>query len=221
MSNWTATIERYIAEGKTVSGGKGDKTAKASEVAQANFTNTLTKAFQAQYGKQSDLLAILTKTLSPQLANPTGLSAATKAAMTTNAIETSATTFQNALKGTQAITASHGGPTALPSGVQEQITGQLAGQQAASETSGLENIQQQDENLKQSNYWNAVNGLNGVAAQTNPLGYANGATGSSGAVAGLSQAFTQSNQSQLLGALGGVVGGGLSAAGSIWGNKKP
>jgi hypothetical protein len=44
--NWTQTIERYLAEGRTVSGGKGDSTLKAQEQAQANFTNTLMGSYQ-------------------------------------------------------------------------------------------------------------------------------------------------------------------------------
>lgn len=210
---WTQRIEMYLQEGRSVSGGKGDKTAQASEASQASFNSTLQGAFAKQFSAQTDVLNYLKGTLEPQIKNPTGLDQATKSAMNTNVIDNAATTYQNALKGVQARTAGQGGPTALPNGVQAQVAGQLAGQEAGTESQGLLGVQQQDAALKQQNYWNAVNGLNGVASQTNPLGYAGAATSGSNAVAGLSEAYTQSNQSQLLGALGGIAGGAGTAFG--------
>lgn len=205
--SWYLTIEKYIQEGRTVSGGKGDQVDKAAEASQASFNSTLQSAFSSQFGKQSDITNFLSGKLESQINNPTGLDDATKASMTSSTINNAATTYQNALKGVQAQTETRGGPTALPSGVGAQIQGQLAGQEAGTESSGLEAIQQQDAQLKNSNYWNSVNGLNGVASQINPLGYAGASTSGAGAVSNLSSAFTQSNQSQLLGALGGLAGG--------------
>jgi hypothetical protein len=198
---------------------KGDKTIQGTEQSQANFSNTLQKAFAAQYANQKQVLDFLQGTLKPQIENPTGLDPATKAALNSQVINQSAEDFQNSLKGANAITAGRGGATALPSGVEAQITGQLAGQQASAESSGLTSVQEEDQQLKQQNYWNAVNGLNGVAAQVNPLGYAGQASGAAGEVAGLGQAYKTSQQSQLLGALGGLAGGAGTALGGYFGGK--
>jgi len=223
MLNWTATVERYISEGRTVSGGKGDSTAKDAEKSQAAFTTTLQNAFKTQFATQQNVLKFLTGKMEAGITNPQGYDAATKSALNTNVIQDSATNFQNALKTAQAIDATHGGK-GLPSGVQEQITGQLAGAQANSESAGLNQVQQQDAQLKQQNYWNSVNALNGTAAQINPLGYAGGANSGSGAVAGLSEAYSQSQQTGFLntlgnsfaGTLGKTLGGGNMTPGSGW-----
>jgi hypothetical protein len=211
MSNWTLIIERYLTEGRTVAGGKGDSDAKTAENNQTAFNQKLMKIFNAQYADQKGVLDYLKGKLQPMIDAPQGYDPATLAAMKSNAIDQNATNYQNALKGVQANMAGKGGPTGLPSGVEEQISGQLAGQEAATQTSDLQEIQVQDANLKQNNFWNAVNGENGVAAQLNPLGYAGQATSGSNAVAGLSEAYKSSKSSQLMGALGGIAGGALSA----------
>ena len=206
---WTERIEQYLREGRTVSGGKGDQTAKASEVASAAFQNTLTQAFKTQFAKQQGVLDFLNGKLTASVNNPQGLSPTAKAALDTGAIEGVGGQYQNALKTEQAQTAARGGSD-LPSGVEAQIQGQLSGAAAGETSSELRNNALVDEQLKQQNYWNSVNGLNGVSAQINPLGYSGEANSAGNTTAGLSQAFTASNQSQLLGALGGIVGGGLS-----------
>ncbi len=58
-----------------------------------------------------------------------------------------------------------------------------------------------------------------IVNSQNPLGYAGAATSGSNAVAGLSQAVTASNQSQLLGALGGIAGGVGTALSGPLGSK--
>lgn len=217
--NWYLTVERYLTEGRSVSGSKGDALDKQQEQSQVNFNNTLQQAFSSQFGKQSDITNYLTGKLESQINNPTGLDDATKASMTSSAINNAATTYQSALKGVQSRMSTEGGPTALPNGVQSQIAGELAGQEANTESSGLEAIQQQDAQLKNTNLWNATSALGGNATTINPLGYGNAATSGSGAVSNLSSAFTQSNQSPLLGALGGIAGGIGSAFGG-WLTKK-
>lgn len=219
MNSWSQIIDRYIAEGRTVSGGKGDQTIKTAEQNSLNFSNTLQAAFAKQFGAQTDVLNFLKGKLQPMIDNPTGLSPQALATMRSSAINNTATTYQNALKATQARTAGEGGPTGLPSGVQAQIQGQLGGQQASSEADQLNQIQMQDESLKQQNYWNAVNAENGIAAETNPLGYASDATTANSDVGALGAAFKQSQQSQLLGALGGLAGGVGTAVGGYFQGK--
>lgn len=217
-STWSATISLYITEGRTVSGGKGDDTAKQAEKQQLDFNGQLMKIFSAQYGQQKDVLSFLQNKLEPNISNPQGLDQSTKSAMTANAIDTNATNYQNALKGVQANTASRSGATTLPSGVDEQIRGQLAGQEAGTQTAALQNIQTQDAQLKQQNYWNSVNALNGVSAQINPLGYSSSANQGGGTLAGLSSAYSSSQQTGFWNTLGNSFAGGLGKGLATGGN---
>jgi hypothetical protein len=98
--------------------------------------------------------------------------------------------------------------------------GALKGAQASDTAGALNTIELNDENLKENNYWNAMNVLSGnVASQYNPLGYSSSVNGAADATANLGQAYNASKQSQLLGALGGIAGGAGAALGGYFGRK--
>lgn len=207
MNKWTATINRYLSEGRTVSGGKGDDTLKAQEQAQAAFTNTLMQSYQQQFGRQSQILDFLTKQMEPMIQNPQGFSPQALTAMRTGASDTNAMQFKNASQALNTQLTARGGATDLPSGVDAQLRAGMAEAGAQNEAEAQNQITLQNEQLKQQNYWNAVNALSGNAAQFNPTGYANSATSGSQAVGDLGTAYKNSQSSQLLGALGGIAGG--------------
>ena len=199
---------------------KGDNTAKQAEQQQMQFNAKLMNIFSTQFANQQSTLNYLKGVLTPMINNPTGYSAAALAAMRTGATDQLSTAYQNAQKANQNVEAVRSGDLASGSGVNAQINASLLNSEATDKANAQNNITLQDENLKESNYWNAINGLNGIAAENNPLGYAQTATQGAGAVANLSQAVTASDQSQLLGALGGAVGGALSGAGQAGGFGK-
>lgn len=218
-------ISLYLSEGRTVSGGKGDQTDLAAEKSSKAFSDTLQNAFTAQYGKQSAVNSFLTSKLTDMATNPTGFSATGKAALNTGAIDSTAASYQNALKAQQANSAVHGGND-LPSGVQAQIQGQLGGAAAGQLSGELNSNAVADAQLQNQNQWNALSGLQGVSNADNPLGFAGASTSATGNIAGLSQAYTASNQSQLMSTLGGIVGGvgGAFATGglsTLMGGGKP
>jgi hypothetical protein len=199
---------------------KGDETAQAAERQQAAFNTQLMGIFTKQFGAQQDVLKYLQGKMQPMIDSPTGFSADAEAAMRTGASEQVAGSYQNATKALANQRAQRG-DAGLPSGVDAQIDAQV-GAAAASDSARAQNdITLQDEQLKQGNYWNAINVLNGVGAQYNPQSYAGLYNQGAGNVANLSQAYNASKQSQLMGVLGGVVGGGISALGSLYGAKKP
>lgn len=210
--NWSLTIERYLAEGRTVSGGKGDKTLQQSEQQQAGFNKKLMAAFSTQFGKQSAILDSLTSRLQPMIDNPTGFSPEALAALRTSASDTNAGQFLGAQKALNSQIAGRQDASALGSGVDAQLRAGVAQAGAQNEANSQNNITLQNEQQKQQNFWSSINALSGNAAQYNPLGFAGGATSGSGAVANLGQAYQSSKQSQLLGALGGVAGGAGQAA---------
>jgi len=210
----TERINQYLREGRTVSGGKGDNTLKQSEQQQAQLNQQLSQAFTTQFGKQSQILSYLQGKLQPMIDNPTGFSPEALTALRTSASDTNSQQFNNAQTALNDQLAARGGAGALPSGVDAQLRAQLAQGGAQQEASTQNQITLNDEQLKQQNYWNAINALSGNASQLNPLGYSGGATAGAGAVAGLGQAYKASQASPLLGALGGIAGGVLSGAAS-------
>ncbi len=219
--SWTETIERYIREGRTVSGGKGDSTLKSQEQAQANFSNQLMSTFQTQFAKQSNILDFLNGKMQSVINNPQGYSPEALAAARTNATENSANSFASAQQQLNNQLAARGG-NGLPSGVDAQLAAQTARAGAAQNATAQNQITLQNEDQRLNNYWQALGVLSGNANQYSPLGYAGGAQSGAGAVAGLGSAYQNSKQSPLLGALGGLAGGALSGAGTkLLGNTMP
>lgn len=199
---------------------KGDDTAKAAENQQMQFDQQLMSIFSQQYANQSGILNYLKGQLEPSItAGGKGYSDADLAAMRTSASDTNAANFQNAEQAlnNKISMASGGSKLTGVSGAALESQAGLLNAEAQQEAGSQNQITEANANLKQQNYWAAINALNGVSAQVNPLGYASGATQGSGAVAGLSNAVTNANQSQLLGALGGIAGGGLAGLGTAIG----
>jgi hypothetical protein len=192
--------------------GGGDSTARGQEHDSAGFAATLRDAFTQQFGHLQDVMSFLTNKLTGQVNNPTGFSPQAKAAMTTNAMQTTATDYANAKAAAQAASAAHGGST-LPNGVQAQIQGQLAQAGANEQTSQLNNINLADEQLKEENQWRAISGLEGVAGMENPTQYSSAANQTENAIAGLSEANTASQNADM-----GPVNGLLSGLGQGFGS---
>ena len=189
---------------------KGDSTAKQSEQQQAAFNQTLRQSFATRFATQNDILSKLNGVFSGIVANPQGFTPTTLAALNTNNLENSATDYQNATKAAQASAAAHGG-NGLPSGVQAQIAGQLASAGANETAQGQRQIALANADQQQRNFWAALSGETGIANTEDPLGYASGATSGSGAVAGLSKAYTDSKGPGWGSILGGIAGGVASS----------
>lgn len=202
----------------SVSGGKGDSAIKAQEQQQLGFNNQLQNIFTQQFGQQSGILNFLNQKLTSQVNNPTGFTPAQMAALNTNNIQGSAGAYASAQQATQQAEAARGGST-LPSGVSAQLSAQNANAGAAQEAQGANQIQLANAQQQQSNYWNALSGLSGVAQQENPNAYASNFNQGSGNVGSLGQAYNQTQQSQLMSTLGGLAGAGVSAFGNYEANK--
>lgn len=194
---------------------KGDPVLQQEEQSTAAFDDTLRNIFQAQYGKQSAITTYLTNQMEPLISKGgQGYSPAALASMRTSATDTLSNQFQGALRATNA-TMQRG----LPSGVNAQISDSLLSQEAQAQAAAQRDITQQNEDLKQQNYWNSINVLNGQAATLNPLGYSGQSISGAGAVAGLGEAYKSSQSSQLLGALGGIASGAGSALGGYFAGR--
>jgi len=213
----------FVADVKDYSGpwalAKGDKTAKEAEKQQLAFSKQLMDIFGKQFQHQMEIFNFLKGKLEPMIDHPTGYSPEALAAMRTSATENITQQTDNAQRALQTQQFALGGRD-LPSGVNEMQFGALKGLEAGKIADTQNQITLADENLKQQNYWNAMNALNGQQALLNPLGYAGAANQGFGNVANLSQAYTQSQGPGIAGILGGVVGGAFSGAGQAGGFGK-
>jgi hypothetical protein len=188
----------------------GDSILRTSENAWQNFSKQLSNDFASQYNNQSAIYAGLTSTLTNEMNNPHGFSPATLSALRGGTTDNIATQFNNArqnIQAGQAANGSFGGD--VKSGVAAQISGQLAGQQASAEASGLDTIEQQDAQLKQSNFWNAEQGLQGVAAGEDPTAIAKQANSAAAETGQLGSEYFQTDQSGFGDMLGKSFANGL------------
>jgi len=204
----------YEYEGEVALCKGGDKTVEAGEHSQQGFINTLMGTFRQQFGASSAILNFLNNRLTQMATNPTGFAPSTKAALTTNAIQQSATDVANAQRAANTAAAAHGG-NGLPSGVQAQVAGQIQAAGANEETDALNNIRLADAQQQQENYWNAIKGLSGVASAEDPTAYGSLVNSGQGALAGLSNADTGAKQTgfgnSFANGFGSALGKGLGS----------
>lgn len=190
----------------------------AASKQQLTFDTQLMDLFQKQYADQKDTLDFLKNTLKPVISDAEagkGFSADELAAMRTTASDTISQQFQNAQAAlNQELRTS--GDANIPSGVTVGADAALLSQQAQTEAGTQNQITVANAQQARNNLFNAVNALNGVAAQVNPLGYGSEATGGSGAIAGLGgaqsslqNAITSANNSSFFGKLMSGISQGI------------
>jgi hypothetical protein len=193
----------------------GDRTLRAGESAQNQFNSTLTNAFNAQFGNQQNVLNFLTNKLQATVNNPQGFSPEALAAARSSAIENTAGNYANAARTVNNQIAARGG-SALPSGVNAQIQGELAAGAANQESQNLNQINLANEQQRQNNYWNAVQGLSGTANMYNPNGIAGEVNAGTNALTNIGQAFNATTQqgfgATFLHGFGSALGKGLGTA---------
>src|SRR5260221_744123 len=185
---------------------------------QLAFNTQLMDLFQKQYANQKSVLDFLTNTVKPIVAQSLagkGFDASTEAAMRTSANDTLSQNFQNAQAALNQ-TLKTSGDANVPSGVTVGADTGLLNQEAIAKSQAQRDITVQSASLANSNLWNSLNALNGVAAQTNPLGYGSEATSGSGAVAGLGEsqsalqnAITSASSNSFFGKLASGIATGI------------
>lgn len=159
--SWTKTIERYLREGRTVSGGCGPSAAMKSinQNIQAFAGQVQTEA-GAVFGAASSVFNnIMNATKGIISGGPSqyGYSAGEQSALTAQAVNAGATEARN-LKGAAAseVGAIGGGNTVTPAGIQ-QATVMSAEQKAAADTAAAENqIETQGYEVGRENYNTAL-----------------------------------------------------------------
>lgn len=199
------------------------KEQKEISQAQTKFYNTMTNSYQQAFGNNQAIQSLLTAGWDPIFKagiNQEGFSGAEKAALQTGATEKVAGEYAKAAKALGESQAARGGGNVpgLSSGADEQAREELAAA-GAKESSTLSNqITEEDYALGRQNYLAAAGALSGVAAGYNPVGYAGAATGAGSAAAETANQIAQANNAWMapvFGAVGGVLGGGLSPGGFL------
>lgn len=209
---------------------------KAIGAEQEAFFKQLTQMTSQMYGRFTDLADRLTgswKAVLDRGINQLGFDPSEKRAMDTAATEHVADNYTKArTAASNAIAASGGGDSTMPSGAKAELSAQIESA-AAGESSDLENkIQQADYATGRQNYLDASGALSGVMSMENPVGFANAATSSGmaaentqkdiaaadsawmapvfGAIGGIASGFAS-------GGFGGFGGGGKSSGVGGWG----
>lgn len=151
-------IDRYIREGRTVSGGKGSDSAAA--VRDKEF------AMQKQsFDTQMAMIKQLTGALSPYLSGTRGFSPAAMAGMTSQFLNSNNQTFNQAGQMTREALGARGNLGTNPAGGDyARGLSNLLGAKAGSQSQGLLGLQVQNALQAQNNMFNAGNILSGNAA---------------------------------------------------------
>lgn len=202
------------------SGGKIAKTDEALQQAQAAMTNTLNQDYSTTFAEQQQLLKAQQARLNYIASNPMGYTPQQLATSRTAINENTASAARRALGAAAAFAAAHGGAD-TGSGALGEIAGDIASSAAQSKAQQLAELSNQNEQMKQANFWNAVQGLNSVGSE---LGGAGGtAIGGAGESANTSinagsgaLAAKQAGWQDIGGVLsgvGGIVGGVLGTGG--------
>ncbi len=189
-------------------------TEEANFQASADMTNTLQADYKTAFANNQSILGNLTTTLNNAVAKPQGFTSPQMAALRTGAMDTVSSQFGSAKAAAGAAAARYGGDVA--SGVQGGVMGNLAGEEAGVESNQQNQITGADAELKQANYWKGISGLQNVAAQYNPTGFAGAATSSSAATTGAANAVSAEKQqswNNAFGVVGGIAGLATAAAG--------
>ncbi len=224
-SNWTSVVERYLAEGRTVSGGKGASTADQQRQAEL-------KMQQDAYNTQKTRLAQQQAAFEKYTTQNIGFDPQQYAAMQSQIQNQNTSQFNSAGAAVRSALLARGG-----AGGQQPVGGDytrgiggLMGAQASDLSQNLNSLRIANAQQMLANRFNAGNLLSGNAATlTGTQGVAG--QGASEALksyitaknSGIAQSFAQGFGGALGGGLGYGVGGGIGTAISnqFPGAKKP
>jgi len=199
------------------SGGEIAATDEALQQSQAAMVATLNSDYSTTFAEQQQLLAQQTARMNYIAANPMGYTAPQLATATTAINDNTATAAKQAIGAAAAYAGAHGGAD-TGSGATGQIAGQIASAATQSKAQQLAELSQQNEQLKQKNFWNAISGLNSVGSELGgsggtAIGGAGNAASSSVNAGSGALAAKQAGWQDLSGVLTGIGGLASAAAG--------
>lgn len=204
---WAETVERYLREGRTVSGGKGQGTADSQRQQELAMQQ---QAFQTQQSQ----LATLNKAFSGFLSGQQGFSPQMMSGMTSQFLNNNNSSFNQAGQQVRAALGARGSGTgALPVGgdYTRGIAG-LMGAKASSQSQGLLGLNVQNAQQALTNQFNAGSLLSGNAATlTGTQGVAG--SGASSALQSFIQGSNAPGWASGIAGLAGQLGGAAISGG--------
>lgn len=218
--NWTKTVERYILEGRTVSGAcgaSGDQKSIAASQKQ-NFEDFANESQQI-FGNSSQIFKDITSNFEPVLAagpDQNGLSVPELAALKSQAVTNAGNAYRNAARATgERIAASGGGNAVLPSGQSDALMRDVAIAGAGKTADALTNIDIQNKEIGRQNWMNAAGVLAGSLNVFNPSINSNSSTTGSGSAAMSGANTVQQANRQWVGDVTGILGDVAGVASSF------
>lgn len=185
---------------------------KAARQQQADFNKELLAAYKVQFGEQQAILSVLTPQLEGMAANPEGMGSKEYAAVQAKIINDVGAQYSNVAKSAarEFATTSEAG---LPSGVEQQVQGEIAAGAAGAEAGNLTQLNIANEQLKEQQRQFALSSLGGIQSG---LASQSGTTAGQ-EISGTGQQFQEATQVYNQGSLwknilSGVVGAGLDVA---------
>lgn len=203
--NWTETIERYIREGRTVSGGKGKDVANDQRQQELDMQK---QAFDTQQAQLNSLKS----SFAPYLSGKTGYDPALLSSMRSQFLNNNSSTFNQAGQQVREALGARGSGTGQNpvGGDYARGLSSLLGARAQSQSQGLLGINTQNAQQALQNQFNAGNLLSGNAAiLTGTQGVAG--SGASSALGDYIKAANSGLAQSFVGAFGQGLGGGLGA----------
>lgn len=200
---WSERIDRYIREGRTVSGGKGASTANSQRQQELQMQ-------QEAFNTQQQQLATLNNAFSKYLSGNQGFNPQALAAMRSQFLNNNSSTFNQAGQQVRSALAARGeGLGSNPvGGSYAGNLGNLLSAQASSQSQGLLGLNIQNQQQALSNMFNAGNILSGNAATLTGTQGVSGA-GASSALNAYVNAANQGFGNAFTSGLGGTLGKGL------------
>ncbi len=215
-----ARVERYIREGRTVSGACG-ASVQQQEIAseqQANF-NQMSNQAAAVFGDTSQVFKELQSSFAPILAagpGQSGFTAPELANLQSQAVTAGGVATRNAQQAVgERMAAAGGGTTVLPSGAAMAEQGNIAEEGAQATAGQLSNINLENAQLGQQNWMNAAGVLGGAANTFNASTGAGKAATDSGSAAMQGASTVQQANNQWAQDLVSIASSGGQVAGNI------
>jgi hypothetical protein len=156
---YSGAVDKVCSSGGSVA--QNDKDLQSAQLAQ---TKLLNQNYATTFAEQQSVLQSQKAKLEYIAANPIGYTPAQLHTATTSINDTVAKASKNALGSAAAFAASHGGAD-IGGGTVGQVAGAIGSEAAQAKSSQLGALSQQNEELKQKNFWNAISGLNQVGAE--------------------------------------------------------
>lgn len=194
----------------------GDQTASALEKTQAASANALNADALTSFADQQAVLQNVQAKMNFITANPMGYTPPQLAQARTSINENTAMAAKQAIGAAGAFAAAHGGSD-VGNGAIGQVAGTIASGAAQSKAGQLAELSNQNEAMKQSNFWKGIQGLNSVGSEFGGAGgtQIGGANNAANSSVNAGQLKLSSEQAGWQNAMGIVAGtGGLISAGA-------